>query len=232
MLEPNITETSAQDDVRRAGVYADKILMKKAPAGGQRMRQAVGVSALTAPVGGGRQFRLEIRAKYVVSSAGSLHTPALLLRSKITCKGNVGRHLHLHPATAVIGLYGKVTCSSCLHSTGASMSQKCHALAVIAFCCFPTSLSQVCACALQEVIGEKMPNPPPKVMRHTIVPPLPMVEKTSEGLLEVPEVIETWKGSIFSIYSNKVADWEGSGYGALLETPSVRDALKHPTRSV
>ena len=82
--------------------------MEKSTGAGQRKRQAVGVSALTCATAGGRQFRLIIRAKCVVSSAGSLHTPALLLRSKITCRGNVGRHLHLHPATAVFGLYQKV----------------------------------------------------------------------------------------------------------------------------
>ena len=91
-----------------AGVFADKILMEKCAGNGQRKRQAVGVSALTTATSGGRQFRLVIRAKYVVSSAGTLHTPALLLRSKITCRGNVGKNLRLHPATAVLGLYRKV----------------------------------------------------------------------------------------------------------------------------
>jgi len=91
-----------------AGVYADKVVMEQKPGTGQRKRQAVAVSALTNATSGGRQFKLIIKAKYVVSSAGALHTPALLLRSKITCKGNVGRHLHLHPATAVYGLYQKV----------------------------------------------------------------------------------------------------------------------------
>ena len=82
--------------------------MEKRAATGLRKRQAVGVSALTAAASGERQFRLIIRAKCVVSSAGSLHTPAILLRSKITCRGNVGRHLHLHPATAVFGLFQEV----------------------------------------------------------------------------------------------------------------------------
>ena len=91
-----------------AGTFADKILMEKCSGTGQRKRLAVGVSALTTATSGGRQFKLIIRAKCMVSSAGALHTPALLLRSKITCRGNVGRHLHLHPATAVFGLYQKV----------------------------------------------------------------------------------------------------------------------------
>lgn len=58
--------------------------------------------------------------------------------------------------------------------------------------------------------------------RHTTLPPLPGVDKNSEGLLDLPEEIFTWKGSIFSIFSKEAADWQGSGYGPLLETPSVR----------
>ena len=96
-----------------AGVFVDKVLMERCKAG-QRKRQAVGVSALTTSTFGGRQFRLVIRAKYVVSSAGTLHTPALLLRSKITCRGNVGKNLRLHPATAVTGVFGEVSLSACV----------------------------------------------------------------------------------------------------------------------
>ncbi|CAK0785523.1 hypothetical protein CVIRNUC_008733 [Coccomyxa viridis] len=163
------------------GVYADKILMEKCAGVGQRKRQAVGVAALTTAAPGGRHFRLVVKAKYVISSAGTLHTPALLLRSKITCRGNVGKNLRLHPATAILGLYNK------------------------------------------ETHGEK--NGEPKVLRHTVLPPLPMCEKSSQGQTEIPEEIHTWKGSIFSIFSNKVANWEGSGYGALLQTPSAHPGL-------
>lgn len=84
--------------------------------------------------------------------------------------------------------------------------------------------SRHCCCAdwgchVQETHGEK--NGEPKVLRHTVLPPLPMCEKSSQGQTEIPEEIHTWKGSIFSVFSNKVANWEGSGYGALLQTPSV-----------
>lgn len=34
--------------------------------------------------------------------------------------------------------------------------------------------------------------------------------------------IRGWEGPIMSIFSNQVGDWEGSGYGSLLYTPSVR----------
>ena len=102
----------AHFSLMRAGVFVEKVLLKKSVKDPQRKRKAVGVSALTTTTFGGRQFKLEIRAKIVVSSAGSLHTPALLLRSKITCKGNVGRNLHIHPATAVTGVFGKVSAAT------------------------------------------------------------------------------------------------------------------------
>ena len=111
--------------IASAGVFADKILMETCSGAGQRKRQAIGVSALTTATSGERQFRLVVKAKYVVSSAGTLHTPALLLRSKITCRGNVGKNLRLHPATAILGLYNKVKRSA----PGAPQSCEKHAKA-------------------------------------------------------------------------------------------------------
>eukprot|EP00892_Ulva_mutabilis_P009280 jgi/Ulvmu1/6724/UM030_0057.1 len=43
-----------------------------------------------------------VRARAVVSAAGALHTPALLLRSGVRGRGNVGRHLRIHPATFIM----------------------------------------------------------------------------------------------------------------------------------
>ena len=94
--------------IASAGVFADKILMEKCTGNGQHKRQAVGVSALTTATSGGRQFKVVIKAEYVISSTGTLHTPALLLRSKVTSRGKVGGNLRLHPATAVLGLFCKV----------------------------------------------------------------------------------------------------------------------------
>ncbi len=45
-----------------------------------------------------------IRAKRVVVSAGSIHTPAILLRSGLG-NTNIGRNLHLHPVTVIYGLF-------------------------------------------------------------------------------------------------------------------------------
>ena len=49
-----------------------------------------------------------------VCSAGSLHTPALLLRSGITARGNVGKNLRLHPATCITGVIPQVSTAALL----------------------------------------------------------------------------------------------------------------------
>ncbi|CAL8471472.1 g11014 [Coccomyxa elongata] len=166
------------------GIFAEKVLMSKAKGDKLRRQSATGIAArTTSPSPGGRQWRIVFKAQYIVSSAGALHTPALLLRSKIRVNGNVGKNLRLHPATAVIGVFSK----------GSE--------------------------------GERDPNAGPKVYRHNDVPPLPGVDKNSEGMLDLPEEILTWKGSIFSVFSNTVADWHGSGYGPLLQTPSAHPGL-------
>ena len=75
----------------------------------------------------------------------------------------------------------------------------------------------------QGYAGEKLAQQPgPHVPRHATEVPLPGIEAASDGRVELPEPVLTWRGSIFSIYSAQVADWGGAGYGPLLETPSVR----------
>ena len=49
-----------------------------------------------------------IKAKIVVSAAGALHTPALLLRSKLAGRGGsgqVGAYLALHPVLGAGGVF-------------------------------------------------------------------------------------------------------------------------------
>ena len=62
--------------------------------------RAIGVEART---GGGH--RLVVRAQAVVAAAGAIETPALLLRSGL--RGQVGRHLRLHPGTAAMGVFAE-----------------------------------------------------------------------------------------------------------------------------
>ncbi len=48
--------------------------------------------------------RLEIRSRAVVAACGAIHTPALLRRSGLS-NANIGKHLRLHPAAAVFGVF-------------------------------------------------------------------------------------------------------------------------------
>ncbi len=48
--------------------------------------------------------KVEIKAKVVVVAAGSIHTPALLIRSGLQ-HAHIGQHLHLHPTVSVAGVY-------------------------------------------------------------------------------------------------------------------------------
>jgi long-chain-alcohol oxidase len=60
---------------------------------------ARGVQART---GGGH--RVTVRARAVVAACGAIHTPALLRRSGLRNE-NIGRHLRLHPATVIWGVF-------------------------------------------------------------------------------------------------------------------------------
>jgi long-chain-alcohol oxidase len=45
-----------------------------------------------------------VRARAVIAACGAIHTPALLKRSGLQ-NSHIGRHLALHPATAVVGVF-------------------------------------------------------------------------------------------------------------------------------
>jgi choline dehydrogenase-like flavoprotein len=62
-----------------------------------------GVEAI-ATTAEGREVPVSVRAPQVAVAAGSLHSPALLLRSGVDLPA-LGRYLHLHPATSVAGTY-------------------------------------------------------------------------------------------------------------------------------
>ncbi len=67
--------------------------------------RARGVEAV-ATAASGEEVAVEVRAPTVVVAAGSLHSPALLLRSGLGLPA-VGRHLHLHPASGVAGTFAR-----------------------------------------------------------------------------------------------------------------------------
>lgn len=52
----------------------------------------------------GAQVNVTVKAKVVVVSAGTVHTPAILLRSGLT-NANVGANLFLHPTTVTTGIF-------------------------------------------------------------------------------------------------------------------------------
>jgi choline dehydrogenase-like flavoprotein len=68
--------------------------------------RAAGVEAVYADPETGRSARVTVRAPQVVAAAGTLETPALLLRSGIGGPA-VGQNLHLHPCTATYGVYSE-----------------------------------------------------------------------------------------------------------------------------
>jgi long-chain-alcohol oxidase len=89
------TETWLRDAVAAGaaivtGAEVDRVLVEGGRAVGARVRLEGG--------------RAEIRARAVVLAAGGLHTPAILVRSRVGGPA-AGRHLHLHPATAVWGRF-------------------------------------------------------------------------------------------------------------------------------
>ncbi len=49
-------------------------------------------------------YTVIIKSKFVVVAAGSIHTPALLMRSGLS-NVNIGSNLHLHPVTVTYGLF-------------------------------------------------------------------------------------------------------------------------------
>ena len=65
--------------------------------------RAVGVEAVVRYPQGPRPFTVSVRARAVVVACGSVHSPALLLRSGISLPA-LGRHLALHPGGAVFGV--------------------------------------------------------------------------------------------------------------------------------
>lgn len=65
--------------------------------------RAVGVEAVVRYPQGPRPFTVAVRARAVIVAAGSVHSPALLLRSGVSLPA-LGRHLALHPGGAVFGV--------------------------------------------------------------------------------------------------------------------------------
>src|SRR2546421_6081169 len=77
---------------------AEKVLIKNG--------RAVGVKATVTNTAAGKTYNITVYAKVVIVAAGSIHSPALLLRSGLE-NPHIGRHLHLHPVSAISGMYAE-----------------------------------------------------------------------------------------------------------------------------
>lgn len=86
-----LADASARGARLIVGVDVRKILVQQG--------HAAGVSAVTAD-----GVPVTVRSRAVVVAAGAIQTPALLLRSGLSNR-NIGRHLRLHPATAMFGTF-------------------------------------------------------------------------------------------------------------------------------
>ena len=74
---------------------ADRVLVERG--------RVTGVSA-RARTQDGRVVPVTVRARAVIAACGTIHTPGLLARSGLT-NANIGRNLHLHPVSGVIGTF-------------------------------------------------------------------------------------------------------------------------------
>ena len=83
-----------------ADTFVERVLVEDGHAAGVE-----GVWTERTPAGPGRTARVTVRAAQVVIAAGALESPAILLRSGIGGE-TVGKHLRLHPCTAMLGDYG------------------------------------------------------------------------------------------------------------------------------
>jgi long-chain-alcohol oxidase len=89
-----------------------KTWLVDAHAAGARLITGTKVSRILIEGGGARGIagvtdqghHLTVRSRAVVAACGALHTPALLKRSGLS-NPNIGKHLKLHPATAIMGVF-------------------------------------------------------------------------------------------------------------------------------
>src|SRR5215471_8750687 len=75
---------------------ADKVLVENG--------RAIGVKATVTNAETGKTYGVTIHAKVIIVAAGSIHSPAILLRSGLE-NPHIGRHLHLHPVSTIGGIY-------------------------------------------------------------------------------------------------------------------------------
>ncbi|GMH37516.1 hypothetical protein BSKO_05389 [Bryopsis sp. KO-2023] len=86
------------------GCRVETIITEAMELSGTRSKRAKGVKC-NVELAEGNTVALSIRSDITITACGSLNSPALLLRSGITCNQNVGKNLRLHPAVGVLGCF-------------------------------------------------------------------------------------------------------------------------------
>lgn len=86
------------------GFWAEKILFSPSSSG---IKTATGVSGLWTSRDRLTTRRVTIKAPKVILSAGTLHSPLVLLRSGLT-NPHIGKNLHLHPVSAITAVFPQV----------------------------------------------------------------------------------------------------------------------------
>lgn len=102
-LKQSTLETYLQDaaKAKTPAVFADRCFTERVV---HEKGRASGIVAHIVGADGVTKYRLNVKAPLVVVSAGSINSPALLLRSKLPNRhGQIGKNLRLHPVNAIIG---------------------------------------------------------------------------------------------------------------------------------
>ncbi|EFN52938.1 hypothetical protein CHLNCDRAFT_137296 [Chlorella variabilis] len=200
------------------GAWAERLILEpntgeEAGAEGahERRRRTAGVLAVAGSASA--PLRLAIQAPVVVSCAGSIHSPALLLRSDVSCRGAVGSNLRLHPCTCVVGLFPPR--DGCQLGQQERQRQDGEGGAGIG------DVEDLAAGAASRQRQQQQQQAAGSAERQA--PPPRRMEPAPDG--QAGGSIRCWEGALMSVFSNDVGDWEGSGYGSLLYTPAVHPAF-------
>jgi len=121
MLETYIPESQ--------GLRGDPVKIYSDATADRLVRSGSRVAGVKATVSGaeGRTFELDVKAKVTVVSTGTIASSQLLLASGVDARGQVGRHVAIHPSPAMIGDFAEE-----IHGNqGIPMAYHCHEFSVL-----------------------------------------------------------------------------------------------------
>ena len=100
------TNGRSSSDAETETEQTEHLLSTSNHAGHAEAARTLRAEGIVAYLGSGKtRTKCVFKAPIVVSSAGSINSPALLLRSGITVNGNVGKNLRLHPAATAPAVF-------------------------------------------------------------------------------------------------------------------------------